>query len=131
MVDYAIIALDPQGNTSTKSVRVTRVKKLTATLKTKMKLGMVKVGTGRNASISGRVSKNANIGLSGKVRVYWQQKRAKKWKTIHGGLKPAKKPFTFTQKLKRSGQWRVLVKYVNVAPYKSSTATSNPFRVRR
>jgi hypothetical protein len=125
------IALDPQGNTSTKSVRVTRVKKLTATLKTKMKLGKVKVGKGRNASISGRVSKSANVGLSGKVRVYWQQKRAKKWKTIHGGLKPAKKPFTFTQKLKRSGQWRVLVKYVNVAPYKSSTATSNPFRVRR
>jgi hypothetical protein len=65
------------------------------------------------------------------VRVYWQQKRGKKWKTIHGGLKPANKPFRFSQKLKRSGQWRVRVKYVNVAPYKSSTATSKAFRVRR
>jgi Big-like domain-containing protein len=124
------IALDPQGNTSTKSVRVTRVKKLAATLKTKIKLGKVKVGKGRKASISGRVSKSAKVGLSGKVRVYWQQKRGKKWKTIHGALKPAKKPFTFKQKLKRAGQWRVRVKYVSVAPYKSSTATSKAFRVR-
>jgi hypothetical protein len=124
-----VIALDPQGNVSTKSVRVTRVKKLAATLKTKMKLGKVKRGKARNASISGRVSKSAKQGLSGKVRVYWQQKRGKKWKTIHGGLKPANKPFTFKQKLKRTGQWRVRVKYVNVAPYKSSTATSKAFRV--
>jgi hypothetical protein len=123
------IALDPQGNTSTKSIQVTRVKKLAATLKTKIKLGTVKVGKGRKVSISGRVSKTAKQGLSGKVRVYWQQKRGKKWKTIHGGLKPAKKPFTFKQKLKRAGQWRVRVKYVSVAPYKSSTATSKAFHV--
>jgi hypothetical protein len=121
------IALDPQGNTSTKSVLVTRVKKLAATLKTKIRLGKVKVGKGRKASISGRVSKTAKIGLSGKVRVYWQQKRGKKWKTIHGGLKPAKKPFTFKQRLKRSGHWRVRVIYVSVAPYKTSKATSKPF----
>ena len=124
-------ALDPQGNTSTKSVLVTRVRKLAATLKTKIKLGKVKVAKGRKASISGRVSKSAKVGLSGKVRVYWQQKRGKKWKTIHGALKPAKKPFTFKQKLKRSGRWRVRVKYVNVAPYKSSTATSKAFRAGR
>jgi hypothetical protein len=122
------IALDPEGNTSTRSVRVTRVKKLAATLKTKIKLGRVKVGRGRKAAISGRVSKTARLGLSGKVRVYWQQKRGKRWKTIHGGLKPAKKPFTFRQKLKSSGHWRVLVKYVHVAPYKGSTATSKAFR---
>jgi Bacterial Ig domain len=123
-----VVALDPQGNTSTQTVPVTRVKKLKATLKTKIKLGKVK-RKGRKVSISGRVSKTAATGLSGKVRVYWQQKRKKKWKTIHGGLKPANKPFTFKQKLKRSGTWRVKVKYVNVAPYKSSTATSKPFRV--
>jgi hypothetical protein len=124
-----VLALDPQGNTSTVSVPVTRVKKLAATLKTKMKLGKVKVKR-RKASISGRVSKTASAGLSGKVRVYWQQKRKGKWKTIHGGMKPANKPFTFRQKLKRSGTWRVQVKYVNVAPYKSSVATSKSFKVR-
>jgi len=123
-----VLALDPQGNTSTQTVPVTRVKKLKATLKTKVKIGKVKV-KGRKATISGKVAKTADTGLSGKVRVYWQQKRKKKWKTIHGGLKPANKPFTFKQKLKRSGTWRVKVKYVNVAPYKSSTATSKPFRV--
>ena len=127
----AVIALDPQGNTVTKTVQVTRVKTLPATLKTKIKLGKVKVGAGRKASISGRVLKTAADGLSGKVRVYWQQKRGKKWKTIHGGLKPANKPFTFKQKLKGKGMWRVQVKYVNVAPYKSSLAVSKSFRVKK
>ena len=125
------IALDPQGNTVTKSVQVTRVKKLAATLKTRIKLGKVKVGKGRKASVSGRVVKTATPGLSGKVRVYWQQKRKGKWKTIHGGLKPANKPFTFRQKLKGKGTWRVQVRYLNVAPYKASTVTSKMLRVKR
>ena len=125
-----VVALDPQGNTVTKSVQVTRVKQLAATLKTKIKLGKVKVGKGRKARVTGRVVKSAPAGLSGKVRVYWQQKRGKQWKTIHGGLKPANKPFTFRQKLKSAGMWRVQVKYVNVAPYKPSAATSKAMRVR-
>jgi hypothetical protein len=74
--------------------------------------------------------KTASAGLSGKVRVNWQQKRGGKWKTIHGGLKPANKPFTFRQKLKGAGTWRVQVKYVNVAPYKASTAISTIVRVK-
>ena len=125
-----VIALDPQGNTVTKSVQVTRVKTLPATLKTRVKIGKVKIGKGRKASVSGRVMKTASAGLSGKVRVSWQQKRGKKWKTIHSGLKPANKPFTFKQKLKRAGMWRVQVKYVNVAPYKASTTTSKTMRVK-
>ena len=60
----------------------------------------------------------------------WQQKRGTKWKTIHAGLKPANKPFTFKQKLKRPGTWRVQVKYANVAPYKASTATSKTLHVK-
>jgi hypothetical protein len=127
----SVIALDPQGNTVTKSVQVTRVKTLPATLKTRIKLGTVKVGKGRKASVSGRVLKTASPGLSGKVRVYWQQERKGKWKTIHGGLKPANKPFTFKQKLKRKGTWRVQVRYINVAPYKASSATSRTLRVAR
>jgi hypothetical protein len=127
----SVIALDPQGNTVTKSVQVTRVKTLPATLKTRIKLGTVKVGKGRKASVSGAVLKTASPGLSGKVRVYWQQKRKGKWKTIHGGLKPANKPFTFKQKLKRKGTWRVQVRYINVAPYKTSSATSKTLRVAR
>jgi hypothetical protein len=126
----SVIALDPQGNTVTKSVQVTRVKTLPATLKTRIKLGKVKVGKGRKASVSGRVLKTASPGLSGKVRVYWQQKRKGKWKTIHGALRPANKPFTFRQKLKGAGTWRVMVKYVNVAPYKPSTALSKTLRVK-
>jgi hypothetical protein len=124
------IALDPQGNMSQQSVQVVRVKSLPATLRTSIKLGKVKVRSGRKATISGRVVKTSANGIAGKVRVYWQQKRGKKWKTIHSGLKPANKPFTFKQKLKRAGTWRVQIKYVNVAPYKSSTATSKRFTVK-
>jgi hypothetical protein len=124
-----VIALDPQGNTATKSVQVTRVKTLPATLKTRVRLGAVRIAKGRKASVSGRVIKSATAGLSGKVRVSWQQKRGGKWKTIHGGLRPANKPFVFRQKLKGAGMWRVQVSYVNVAPYKASTAISKSLRV--
>jgi hypothetical protein len=127
----SVIALDPQGNTITKTVQVKRVRKLAATLKTRVKLGKVKMGKGRKAALSGRVLKTATPGLSGKVRVYWQQKRGKKWKTIHKGLKPANKPFSFRQKLKGKGTWRAQVRYVNVAPYKSSSATTKILRVKR
>ena len=118
------------GLTDAKQLQVVRVSSLPATLRTSIRLGKVKVGTGRKASISGRVVKASADGIAGKVRVYWQQKRGKAWKTIHSGLKPANKPFTFKQKLKRTGTWRVQVKYVNVAPYKPSTAMSKRFTVK-
>ena len=123
-----VIALDPQGNTSRRSVGVTRVRRLAATLRTSIRLGRVRVGKGRRVAVSGRVLKTGGLGLSGKVRVAWQQKRGQAWKTIHGGLKPANKPFTFRQKLKRTGQWRVKVSYRGVAPYKGSSVTSGSFQ---
>ena len=125
-----VIALDPQGNTVTKSVQVTRVRTLPATLATRVRLGAVKVGRGRRASVTGRVTKTSSAGLSGKVRVSWQQRRGARWKTIHAGLKQASKRFTFKQKLKGAGTWRVQVRYVNVAPYKASSATSKTMRVK-
>ena len=120
-----VIALDPQGNTVTKSVQVTRVKTLPATLKTRIKLGKVEDRQGPQGRRSPGASRRARApACRARSASSWQQKRGKKWKTIHGGLKPANKPFTFKQKLKRAGTWRVQVKYVNVAPYKASTATS-------
>ena len=77
-----------------------------------------------------RLSASASAGLSGKVRIAWQQKRGKKWKTIHGGLKPAKKAFVFRQKLKKAGTWRAQVTYLGVAPYKKSVTLSKQFRAR-
>ncbi len=123
------IALDPQGNTARQSVTVRHVRTLAATLKTTVRLGTVSVG-GRTATISGRVSKAGGLGLAGKVSVAWQQKRGGRWKTIHGGLKPAGKPFRFTQKLKKAGTWRARVRYLGVAPYKGSSAVSTVFRAK-
>ncbi len=58
------IALDPQGNTSQRSVTVTRVKTLAATLKTTVKLGRVRVRKGRKATVTGRVLKTGGLGIS-------------------------------------------------------------------
>ncbi|HEY3186696.1 MAG TPA: Ig-like domain-containing protein [Solirubrobacteraceae bacterium] len=136
-------ALDPAGNTSQSTVEVERVdpSQLGATLPTKI-AAKVKLGKGRRATLRGRVSKTGDLGLAGKVRVQWQwtkggkkmrAARARKasWKTIHGGLKPANKPFNFTQKLKRKGNWRVRVIAQVKAPYKSSTSAWVYFYAKR
>ncbi|MEA2254554.1 MAG: polysaccharide biosynthesis protein PslG [Solirubrobacteraceae bacterium] len=123
-----VIALDMQGNTTTQSVQVTRVRSMAATLRTKVQVGKVRV-SGRKATISGKVGASGSLGLAGKVRVAWQQKRGKRWKTVHGGLKPAGKPFTFSQRLKGTGRWRVTVRYAGAAPYKASS-TTRAFSVR-
>jgi hypothetical protein len=123
-----VVALDMQGNTTTQSVQVTRVRSMAATLKTKVAVGKVRV-SGRKATVSGRVAASGSLGLAGKVRVAWQQKRGKRWKTIHGGLRPAGKPFTFTQRFKGAGRWRVTVRYVGAAPYRASS-TSKAFTIR-
>ena len=111
-------------------MQVTRVKTLPATLKTRIKLGKVKIGKGRKASVSGRVMKSASAGPVGQGPRLLAAEAQGKWKTIHSGLKPANKPFTFKQKLKGAGTWRVQVKYVNVAPYKASTTTSKTLHVK-
>jgi hypothetical protein len=136
-------ALDPAGNTSRTTVEVERVdpSKLGATLPTRI-AARVKLGKGRRATLRGRVSKTGTLGLAGKVRVQWQwaqggkrmkAARAKKaaWKTIHGGLKPANKPFTFTQRLKRKGNWRVRVVAQVKPPYKTSSSAWVYFYARR
>jgi hypothetical protein len=122
-------------------VEVERVhpSKLGAALATKV-AARLKLGKRRRATLRGRVSKSGTLGLAGKVRVQWQwakggrmkAARAKKasWKTIHGGLKPANKPFTFNQKLKRKGNWRVRVVAQVKPPYRASSSGWIYFYVR-
>jgi Bacterial Ig domain len=127
-----VVALDHQGNTARASVGVVRVNpaRLAKTLRTRISLGRVLVSAGRTASVAGRVVKTGQLGLAGKVRVFWQRRTKGRWRTIHGGLKPADKRFRFTQRLARPGTWRVRIRYLGVAPYKGSTVISRPFRAR-
>jgi hypothetical protein len=126
-------ALDPSGNTSGQSVDVFHVdpSKLGKTLPTKVTVKSLK-RKGRKATVRGQVVKSGELGLSGKAQVLWQWKASKKakFKTLHKSLKPANKPFTFTQQLRKRGSWRVQVKYVAVAPYKASASKWKTFTVK-
>jgi hypothetical protein len=117
-----VVALDPQGTTSSRAIRITRVRSLPATLRTRVTLGAVRVGAGGVASISGRVVKSGSPSLSGKVRVAWQRLRGGGWRTAHSVLRRADRPFRVTQRLAPAGRWRVRASYVSRAPYRASSA---------
>jgi hypothetical protein len=125
-----IEAVDKGGNTSHVDVRVVRVSaaKLAATLPTSLKTTVTRKG--RVATVSGRVRTTGDVGLGGKVKIVWQRKSGKTWKTVHGATKSAGKPFRFRQRLASKGRWRVRVQYVNKAPYKRSASRWKVFRAR-
>jgi hypothetical protein len=109
-------------NTTSRAIRITRVRSLPSTLRTRMTLGAASVGAGGLASVSGRVVKSGSASLSGKVRVAWQRLRDGRWRTVHSVLRRADRPFRVTQRLALSGRWRVRASYVNRAPYQTSSA---------
>ncbi len=117
-----VVALDSQGNASSRAIRIRRVSRLPATLRTRISLGAVTVGAGGVATVSGRVVKSASPGLSGKVRVAWQRLRSGRWRTVHAVLRRADRPFTVSRRLVPAGRWRVRASYVSRAPYRTSSA---------
>jgi hypothetical protein len=135
----AIEAIDMNGNASSQTVQVEKVKTLKATLPTTTRTYSVKC-KGRKCVLRGKVSGPAGYSVGGKVRALWQQQRSVRkkgarkarlvWKTIHKGLKNANQPFTFTQRVSRSGKWRVQVRYLGQAPLKPSSARALFVRVR-
>jgi hypothetical protein len=124
----SVLALDPSGNTSHRSIGIRRVRSLPATLPTQVRLGDVTLGPGRVATVAGRVLKSAAPGLSGRVRVVWQRRRGARWATAHKALLRADRPFRAAQALGSTGTWRVRATYVAVAPYRSSSAVSPALR---
>jgi hypothetical protein len=134
-----VTALDKNGNTSTRSVPVTKVAAnalkatLTPTVKLKTKTVVCKK---RVCKVAGSVSRAAAAAqgvvpsLGGKVAVEWQFRNKKgKWRKLVGGLKPANKPFTFKAKMKLKGKWRVRVVYQGQAPWKKTASKYLTFRV--
>ena len=111
-------------------MQVTRVKTLPATLKTRIKLGKVKIGKGRKASISGRVLKTASPGPVGQGPRLLAAEAQGQVEDHPRRPQAGQQALHLQQKLKSAGTWRVMVKYVNVAPYKASTALSKTLRVK-
>jgi hypothetical protein len=131
-----ISSMDLRGNRS--SIDVTTVKGGAAgqVVGTTGKLA-IKVGKGRVARFSGKLSKTFAEAMDGKARIEWQAKRKGKWKKIHGGDKRLKmtaaqktRAFTFKQKLRFKGQWRVRFTYTPKPPFKAFTTKWVAFRAR-
>jgi hypothetical protein len=120
----SVVALDRNRNASRRTVRIRRVRRLAATLRTTVELGAVSVAAGRVVSVAGRVVKTAAPGLSGVVRLEWQHFRGGRWRTAHKTLLRADRPFRAHQPLARPGTWRVHATYVGKAPYRSSSAVA-------
>ena len=116
-----VVALDPQGNASSRAIRIQRVRTLPATLRTRVVLGAVGVNGGV-ATVTGRVEKSASPSLSGKVRVAWQRLRKGRWRTVRTTLVRADRPFRTSQRLALPGRWRVRASYVSRPPYRASSA---------
>lgn len=126
-------AKDLSGNVSEQSIQFFRVDPSqlppTKTQFTKMKLKKAKSNP-RKVSYAGKlVSPELDFGITGKVQVVWQAQRKGKWKKIHGGTKNANKAFTFNQKLKFKGKWRVRAIFKGKKPYKNSQTKWTQFTV--
>ncbi|HEY4097085.1 MAG TPA: Ig-like domain-containing protein [Baekduia sp.] len=134
-----VTALDKNGNTTTKSVTVIKVRKLAATLTPSFKLKSKKVTCKKRAcTFSGSLLRSpspktakARPSIGGKVAVEWQFRNKKgKWRKLVGGLKPASKAFSFKAKVKYKGKWRVRVTYAGQSPYKKATSKYVTFTVK-
>jgi len=139
--DHKVIvtAIDPSGNEGRAEVPFKRINPATLPAKAVSfgacpkkakgaicKSGLVLSGKGKKRTLKGKIALPYAFGLTAKDKVVaeWQNKRKGKWKKIHGGMKAANKPagFTFSQKLKYKGQWRVRIVFQGKKPYKKTVS---------
>jgi hypothetical protein len=125
-----VVAVDAQGNQGEATVQVRHVTsaELVASGRTRVTLGRVHCGARRTCTVRGSATNATGAPLPGKVRVEWQWRRRTRWVTLHGGLRNAGTPFTFSQRLRRAGTWRVRVRYV---PPVAAPAAASPWHMLR
>lgn len=115
-----VSAFDAQGNESRQDVQVRKVSAsdLIAIGPAKFTLKRVRCTKVPSCLLSGALTSPSGSALPGKVQVQWQwrskatKKRKARWRTLHKITKPAGKPFKVRQRLRRSGPWRVRVRYL-------------------
>ena len=129
-----VVAKDTSGNETEQSVQFTRVNPKTLpwtkTRFTKLKLTRAKKAPRRVTYRGTLVAEGLDFGVSGKVRIVWQNQRKGKWKTIHGGTRNANRALSFTQRLKYKGRWRVRLEYRASKPYRASSTKWRRLTVR-
>jgi hypothetical protein len=128
-----VVAKDSSGNESEKTVPFTRVNPVTLPWRsTRFRdLRFRRLKAARTYTYGGHlVSPGVDFGVSGKVRITWENRRKGRFTRIHGGTQDANEPFLFRQRLKYRGTWRVRLTYRATKPYRSSVTRWRTFRVR-
>jgi Bacterial Ig domain len=133
-----VSATDTQGNEAKQDVQVRKVSAtdLIAIGPAKFTLKGVKCSAAGVCSLAGGLKSPSGSPLPGKLQIQWQwrtkatKKKKAAWKTLHKVSKPAGKPFKVKQKLKRSGAWRVRVRYLAPKPLKASSSPWAYFSVK-
>jgi hypothetical protein len=133
-----VSATDAQGNVGSQDVQVRKVSasQLIAIGPAKFTLKAVTCTKAASCLLSGQLLSPSGSALPGKVQIQWQwrtkatKKHKARWKTLHKVTKPAGKPFKVRQKLKRSGAWRVRVRYLAPKPLKPSSSKWTYFSVK-
>ena len=88
-------------------------------------------GKGLKRKVKGTVSAPGAAFLpGGKVVIEWQYKRKGKWVTLHKRSKNANRPFSYAQRLRKKGRWRVVATYKGVPPFKAAKSRRVAFSAR-
>lgn len=141
-------AVDLLGNVSRTSIKILKGMQYVGKISYATKVVLPAKGRNpgcraRTCSFKGRLTGPAGQSLAGRVRVEWQlfvrqrvrslvkgkKRYVSRYVTFHKGGSIASKPFTFRQKLKRKGRWRVRVLYDGAPPLKKTTTRWTVFKV--
>jgi hypothetical protein len=128
--EIAVSAVDAQGNEGRATVQVRKVTptQLIAIGPAKFTVRGVTCTAAGVCTIRGSLRSPSGSPLPGYVQVQWQwrtkatKKQKARWKTLHKARKSAGKPFRVKQRLRRSGSWRVRVRYLAPKPLKASSS---------
>lgn len=129
-VNVKVEALDEFGNTSTKEVVVRRVDPAAMPAQRPV-VGLRISGKGMKRKVRGLVSARGAAFLpTGKVVIEWQYQRKGRWVTLHKRSKNANRPFSYAQRLRKPGAWRVVARYTGIKPFLSASSKRIRFSAR-
>lgn len=127
-VNVVVEALDEFGNVATREIQVARTdpRSLPAQ-QTVVRLEVV--GRSLKRTVRGSVrAPGSSFPVTGKVVVLWQYARRGGWVTLHKASRNANRPFTYTQRLRKPGRWRVVAEYEGDRPFATSRSSRLRFR---
>ena len=129
-VNVKVEALDEFGNTTYREITVRRVNP--ASMPAQRPVVALKLsGKGMKRKVKGMVSAPGAAFLpTGKVVIEWQFQRKGKWVTLHKRSKNANRPFSYAQRLRKPGAWRVVARYTGVKPFLAARSKQLRFRAR-